>query len=409
MTSSTSSTLRRGLGVLTLLALGGSLTACGSDAAESAATAGLKGKPIVIADISDTTGAGSISAVIKQFPDAAQAAVDWVNNNGGVDGRPLELFACDSKTDPAATASCAQQAIDKGAVAKIGLSVLWGDNGIPLFKRAGVPSMNAPVTAQDSTEADISFPLGGGAGTEWPGQIRYWAENMGMKKAVILADDNTTGRVQIEQQEAVAEEVGVELVPVFLPVGAADPTPYVAKAVQEEPDAIFTAASGAAAVAVYRALSQQGFPADKVVNQGAAVDEQSFFSKVPADLIDGAYFTYEFVNYDDTSDPDVKIYREAMKEYGPNEGKAEFYQWGFSNVMTIKKVAEKVGAEDFDAKALKDFLTNVEDFDAFMGGPLSRKSAPETIPATIQPEIQIVQYKDGKLQAVSDGFYNPFS
>lgn len=415
-----SSRKQRALALAATLVVTAGVTGCGGSddgettseaAASSSAPAVAKptGKPIVLADVSDTTGAGSISAVIAQFPAGAEAAVKYLNEKkGGIGGRPVELFKCDSKTDPAATSSCANAAVQEKAVAKIGLSVLWGDNGIPIAKRAGLPSMNAPVSAQDSIAGDISFPLGGGSGSEWPGQIKYWAENMGMKKAVLLADDNSTGRVQVANQQKTAKEVGVELIPVYLKVGAADPTPTIAKAVSQKPDVIFTAASGAAAVAVYRALQQQGFPADKVVNQGAAVDEESFFSKVPANLVDGSYYTYEFDSFDDTSNPEVKIYRDAMKEYGPNDGRAEFYQWGFSNVMTIAQIAEKVGVEDFDAKALKDFLTTVEDTKAFMGGQLSRKSAPKDQAALIQPTFRIMQYKGGKLNNVSDGYINPF-
>lgn len=403
-------TMTKGLSSAAVLTLLVGLAACGEDSSPGAAAASkLKGEPIVIADISDTSGAGSISAVIAQFTEAEKAAVEYINTDlGGIGGRPVELFVCDSKVDPAATASCAQQAIDKGAVAKVGLSVLWGDNGIPLFEKAGIPSMNAPVSAADSTNAKISFPLGGGAGTEWPAQISYWAENFGMKKAVILADDNSTGRVQIDNQQAVADELGVEIVPVFLPVGAADPTPYVAKAVQEDPDAIFTAASGAAAVAVYKALNQQGYPADQIVNQGAAVDEETFFSKVPAELVEGSYYTYEFDSYDDLSNPDVKEYRAAMGKYGPNGGKSEFYQWGFSDIMTIARIAEKTGTEAFDADALREFLLTVEDFKAFMGGNLSRAAAPEAAPAAIQSGIRIMQYKGGEVTQITDGYYYPF-
>jgi branched-chain amino acid transport system substrate-binding protein len=414
-----SSRKHRALALGTALLVTAGVAGCGgsdeSDSTEAAASAPVSkvakptGKPIVLADVSDTTGAGSISAVIAQFPAGAEAAVKYLNEKkGGIGGRPVELVKCDSKTDPAATSACANAAVQDKAVAKIGLSVLWGDNGIPIAKRAGLPSMNAPVSAQDSTASDISFPLGGGSGSEWPGQIKYWAENMGTKKAVLLADDNATGRVQVANQQKTAKQVGMQLIPVYLKVGAADPTPTIAKAVSQKPDVIFTAASGAAAVAVYRALQQQGFPADKVVNQGAAVDEESFFSKVPANLVEGSYYTYEFDSFDDTSNPEVKIYRDAMKEYGPNDGRAEFYQWGFSNVMTIAQIAEKTGVEDFDAKALKDFLTTVEDTKAFMGGQLSRTSAPKDQPALIQPTFRIMQYKGGKLNNVSDGYINPF-
>lgn len=398
-----------GITAIAALLLAGCSSGGNSDAGESPSTEQPAGDPIVIASIGDLTGAGSISAVITQITDGEKAAVDYINNDlGGVDGRPIELLVCDSKTDPAATVSCAQQTIEEGVIAKGGLSVLWGENGIPLFETAGISSMNAPVSIQDSTNADISFPLGGGSAIEFPVMLEFWHDEFGLDKAVILADDNSSGRVQVEILEEKAAALGAELVPVYLPVGAADPTPYVAKAVQEDPDVIVTAASGAAAVAVYRALGQQGFPADKVMNQGAAVDDESFFSKMDPELIDGAYFTYVWASYDDTDDPEVATYREAMSKYGPNDGQAGFYQWGFSNIMTIYNIAMEMGAENLNADSLREFFLEVEGVDAFMGGPLSRANAPEVAPAAIQSGSRVMQFKDGKLTEVSDYIF-PFA
>ena len=162
-----------------------------------------KGDPIVLYDISDTSGAGSISAVLKQFPDAAQAAVDHVNKDlGGLDGRPFKLVKCDSKADPAATTACANQAVQDKALAKVGLSVLW-DNGNKVFAKAGIVSHNAPVTASDST-SPTSFPFGGGAASEWPGQVQYWAAEKGAKHGVTLADDNAQGQVNVDLMQAQA-------------------------------------------------------------------------------------------------------------------------------------------------------------------------------------------------------------
>ena len=64
----------------------------------------------------DTSGAGSISAVLQQFPMRQQAAVDHINKDlGGLDGRPFKLVKCDSKADPAATTACANQAVQDKA------------------------------------------------------------------------------------------------------------------------------------------------------------------------------------------------------------------------------------------------------------------------------------------------------
>ena len=383
---------------------------CGEDEESGSASSGTdktpSGEPIVLYDISDTSGAGSISAVLKQFPDAAQAAVDHINKDlGGLDGRPFKLVKCDSKADPAATTACANQAVQDKALAKVGLSVLW-DNGNKVFAKAGIASHNAPVTASDST-SPTSFPFGGGAASEWPGQVQYWAAERGAKHGVTLADDNAQGQVNVDLMEAqAAKNPGFKLDVVRLKIGA-DPTPSVARVVGLKPDVVFTAAAGSAAVAVYRAFQQQGFPADKIVNTGATVDEETFFSKVDKSAIEGSFYSYEFETYDDTSNPEVKEYRDAMKAHSDVEGKSEFYQWGFADVMTIYNLGKKIGGDKLDQKSYLDFMKTIEGEKVFMGGPLSTKSAPEGAPQIIQPTIRIVQYKGGKVVPVSDGFFNP--
>ncbi|NUT54609.1 MAG: ABC transporter substrate-binding protein [Thermoleophilia bacterium] len=314
------------IGAIVALAAFGASGCGGDDESDSASGSSSssvdktpKGDPIVLYDISDTSGAGSISAVLKQFPDAAQAAVDHVNKDlGGVDGRPFKLVKCDSKADPAATTACANQAVQDKALAKVGLSVLW-DNGNKVFALEGIVCQNAPVTASDSVST-TSFPFGGGAASEWPGEVQYWATEMGAKHGVTLADDNAQGQVNVDLMQAqAAKNPGFKLDVVRLKIGA-DPTPSVARVVGLKPDVVFTAAAGSAAVAVYRAFQQQGFPAEKIVNTGATVDEETFFSKIDQSAIEGSYYSYEFETYDDTSNPEVKEYRVAMDKYSDVDG-----------------------------------------------------------------------------------------
>lgn len=398
------------------VALAATLAACGGDdSSEEAASQGSApastvakptGEPVVLYSIGDTTGAGSVSAVIEQFPVGEEAAVEYINNElGGVDGRPFKLVRCDSKADPAATTACANEAIKNKAVAKVGLSVLW-DNGNKIFARAGVPSLNAPVTNSDAV-SPTSFPLGGGSTSEFPAQVKYFATEKGVKSIVMLADDNPQGQVQAEIVRKEAERYGVKLDVVPLKIGA-DPTPSVARVVGLKPDLVTMAAAGSAAVAVYRAFQQQGFPADKLVNTGAAVDHEAFFSKVDASAVEGTYFSYVWDSYDDEKDEDVANFRKAMSSYSDVDGRSGFYQWGFSNVMTIYNIAKQVGGEGFGSAELLEFLKNVEGFPVYMGAELSVASAPKDAPQIIQPNVQIVQYKGGKVVPASDGFINPF-
>lgn len=387
---------------------GSSSSGSGGTATNASASTSLKGAPIILQDDSDTSGLASISAVINQFTVGEKAAADYLNHTGGVGGRPIKLILCDTSYDAGSTTACANQLVANKAVANIGLSELWGENGLPIIARAGIVSMNAPVNAQDGTNPD-SFPLGGGSFSEFPAQIKYFAKYKGMKSAVVLEDDDPAGHLAFNLLVPVAKPLGVKLTGVFVTVGQPDVTPFIAKAVVQHPDYIITAASGAAGVTYYEALAQQGWPPSKVINQGAAVDQDSFLSKVPASALNGAYFTYEFDSFDNTSNPEVATYRSAMKQYSTVAGRAEFYQWGFANVMTIANMAKKIGASTFDAAKLKSFLTTVDGFPVYMGGTLSHSNTPPGAPQILNPNVSVIQYENGKLNLVSNGFYNPFA
>lgn len=398
--------------VVLALALG--VAACGSSSGDGSSTeskAGSvdlpKGDPIVFYDITDATGLGAVSAAISQFTVGEKAAQDYLNDQGGIDGRPILIKTCDSKADPAATTACAQKAVQDKAVAKLGLSVAWGENGFPVLKKAGIPSLNPPVNPQDMKDGEDSFVMAGSS--EYEAQVQYVAEDLKAKTIVVFTDENPSGQDHFNRVEAYVKTKGydIKVTPVYLPGGTADPTPFVAKAVQLKPDAVLTNQSGAQAVSAYTAFSQQGYPADKIFGQGGGADYESFFDKVDGKISNGATFSYAFTSPDSLDDPEVKIYRDAMKKYAGKDGKSEFYQWGFSNVITLAEIAKKTGVDSFDAASLKKFLTDVKDFPTFMGQPLSREYATKAAPAMIRPQIQILQFQDGKLKTLKEWF-NPY-
>lgn len=393
------------------LALTMGLAGCGSSDADTqkdpGSVSGPKGDPIVFYDITDATGLGAVSAAISQFTVGELAAQDYINENGGVGGRPIKIVKCDSKADPAATTACAQAAVNDKAVAKLGLSVAWGENGFPVIKRAGIPSLNPPVNPQDLQDGEGSFVTGGSS--EYEAQVQYIGEELDARSLVVFTDENPSGQDHVTRVKAAVKNYGfdIDVQAVYLPAGTADPTPFVAKAVSSDPDAIMTNQSGAQAVSAYSAFAQQGYPAEQIFNQGGAADYESFFDKVDASVSDGTMFAYAYENPDNTENADVKLYRDAMEKYAGREGKSEFYQWGFANVMTLADIAEEIGADKFDAASLKEFLTDVEDFPMFMAQPLSRSLSTKTAPAQLRPQIQILQYKDGKLETVR-GWFNPY-
>jgi hypothetical protein len=124
------STKRRGLRVGISLALVGalSLAACGDDDSSSsggspddttAETGGAAptGEPLNVWVVT------TVDSSLLSYPNIEAAAdiyEQYINDAGGIGGRPLEVTFCDGKTDPNEDAACARKAVDDGAIALVG-------------------------------------------------------------------------------------------------------------------------------------------------------------------------------------------------------------------------------------------------------------------------------------------------
>jgi branched-chain amino acid transport system substrate-binding protein len=93
------------------------LAACGGDSsgdsASPSASGSATGEPIIIGHAAGQTGfMNAYDGPIGKF---AQLAIDEINANGGVGGRPLQLIATDTKSKPELGQTAAEEAIEQGA------------------------------------------------------------------------------------------------------------------------------------------------------------------------------------------------------------------------------------------------------------------------------------------------------
>jgi ABC-type branched-subunit amino acid transport system substrate-binding protein len=128
--TSSSGRSRRTLRVLTSLALVGSLTlaACGDD--DDSSSNG--GSDDTTADNGGSAPSGdplkvwvvsTVDSSVQSYPNikaAAEIYEKYINDKGGIGGRPLKMTFCDGKTDPNEDAACARKAVADGAIALVG-------------------------------------------------------------------------------------------------------------------------------------------------------------------------------------------------------------------------------------------------------------------------------------------------
>jgi branched-chain amino acid transport system substrate-binding protein len=114
--------LRRSVALVFALALLGAACSTSDSSSDTTGTSGssgtASGDPIVIGFPADLTT--DWAYYDSPMQEGAQFAVDQINENGGVLGRPLELNTVDTRNDVAEAAKVTQQLIDDGAAYLIG-------------------------------------------------------------------------------------------------------------------------------------------------------------------------------------------------------------------------------------------------------------------------------------------------
>ncbi len=100
-------------------------------------------------------------APYPNIPAAAQVYAQWINDRGGINGRPIQVDVCDDQADPGKAADCARQAVENKDVANVGSFTVDASRAIPILEENNVAWFGAccPIQANEFT-SKISFPMG---------------------------------------------------------------------------------------------------------------------------------------------------------------------------------------------------------------------------------------------------------
>jgi len=112
--------------------------------------------PIKVGFIAGTSG--RVTDMGMSGRDAVQMAVEQCNNNGGINGRRIELICKDDQQDPEVARRSVQELIDDGVVAIIG--PMTSDMGMaitPLLDKYQIPAVSPTVSTQYLSGRDDFF------------------------------------------------------------------------------------------------------------------------------------------------------------------------------------------------------------------------------------------------------------
>lgn len=169
--------LSRGLGLVAVLVAVGLAAGCGSSnnnstsssaaSASTAATAtsGKKaaaGTPVKVMVVSSENGS------FYNYPDVwpeAEAYAKWLNEQGGINGHPLEIVRCNDKGQADLATRCARQAVSDKVTAFAGGVTVYGSSYYPILESKSIPWINDQPQAGPDMTSPMSFVVNGNMAT----------------------------------------------------------------------------------------------------------------------------------------------------------------------------------------------------------------------------------------------------
>jgi len=395
-----------------------------------------EGEPIVIGLQNPE---GDPAGTFPEYTIAAEAAVDYINNElggigadyeAGTPGRPIELKVCKMAITPADSQRCANELASEKPFAVFSTLNFFG-NHFEVLTGAGIPVfVGTPISPADFTTPGV-YAIGGGGGClgVHTGLVEFVTKDLGKKKIAVPWADTPPGVFCYHDLEKKplnvlngstpgdAENAGSipDLTHIGVPIkpGSADVTPQATEVLGFEPDAIIFSAQGADCWTLVSALSRLGWDpkTTPLVMTGACQDTER--AKEAGDAAIGTYF----IGATPIQDPSVlegqlqreaQIYQDKMDEYGGGEVKTKgFATQGFLGTMLIWQMANEASPNDPDGltgENLAEAIAATSNHHAFAGTPQNCAEAVEPYVAVCNATVTATQWDGETYQVIRQNY-----
>ncbi|GAB4248781.1 ABC transporter substrate-binding protein [Deferrisoma sp.] len=347
---------------------------------------------IVIGHIADITG--PTGAVGKPYADGVQAYADWLNANGGVNGKKVKLLRSDYayKIPEALNLYKKFKTVDKvfaiqgwGTGDTEALTKMVAKDKIVYFSA----SYSAHLT--DPKKAPYNFFIAADYSTQLRAGLKYikdnWKESRKPKIAFIYPDD-PYGKAPIPAGKKYAEELGFEIVgEENVDLRAIEATTQLLNLKKNEPDFAWIGGTTPSTAVILKDAKKLGLKTKFLINIWGN-DENLF--KLAGDAANGALGLQAAAVYGDDV-PGMKTILEVTK----GEHQMTHFIRGWVSMMVMAEGLKRADAAgELTGPGLKKHLETLKDFDT--GGL--------TAPITYTPDdhrpnmsAKIYEFQDGKM------------
>lgn len=374
------------------------LSGCATSTNDTAST-----DPIVIFQTNSFSGKVSNK---PQTRIGAQAAVNEINDAGGINGRKLKLVSCDNTGDPNVTNTCVKQAKDANAAAFVG-SAIYFPATWKLLDEAKIPYLLGTGLSPDEYSAAVSFPLSGQAGWYY-GIVAYLKKLGATKPAIIRCEIAACEYGETLMQNALTAAGEPAAKHVIAPLATTDYSPFAASALDGGTDAVVVTGSAATATAQAKAVRQQGFKGIIVsVSACVSTGELAGLGEAGENL-----YIVGLTQSPTLDNARSEAFKASMDKVDDSAKKDELAFGAYAGVKLFAAVAKGLSTVTAETvlQALSTAKVGAYDIGIIAPVPGAASSPLANLPKlAFSPTVTYNVIKDGKIIEEQAGFQNPFT
>jgi ABC-type branched-subunit amino acid transport system substrate-binding protein len=211
---------------------GSAQSGASGDSASSSTTAATKltGAPVKIMTMTPVTASSGTAIISPETAQSAEATTHWINEHGGIGGRPLDDIVCNEQSDPNQAAACARQAVADHVIAMVGTYSQYSNEIYPIIQPAGIVNLGEITVTNADFSSPISYPIAPGP-TVLPGVGELTGEQKQCTKPGLVQIQNTAAAIVQAGIEGGAKEFGAKpAYSITLPANATDFSAQAAQA-----------------------------------------------------------------------------------------------------------------------------------------------------------------------------------
>ncbi|MFT3854061.1 MAG: ABC transporter substrate-binding protein [Ilumatobacteraceae bacterium] len=196
---------------------------------------------------------------IPELRYGAEAAVQHINETGGINGSPIKLVTCIDDATPEGALNCANQFVDADTVTYFAAEDVGADAAVPVLSEAGIPLVSTdPWSPLMKTDPNV-WVLGPAQAAYATGPLYALAAEGAKSITGLLVDVPPAHELVDTVVQPAADKLGLKIDVVYVSPGNPDFATVAATASAQAPDAVWALMDDNSCTGLIQALRSTGF------------------------------------------------------------------------------------------------------------------------------------------------------